>query len=152
MMQIAQKLKDDHRKVAKMLKDLQKTGDGAEKTRADLCRRLVTELRAHSRFEEEVFYPAVREAGAREDVDEALGEHKEVDRMLDRLESMDVASEEFLELVAELEEAVEEHVEHEEEDILPKADESLDDKDLEQMAHTHDEMRRAFMQSGAGGH
>lgn len=152
MIQIAQKLKDDHRKVAKMLKDLQDTGEGAQKTRSDLRHKLVAELRAHSRFEEEVFYPAVREAGEGEEIDDALSEHKEVDRMLDRLEGMDVQSEEFIELVAELEEAVTEHVEHEEQDILPRADESIEDKELEQMARTHDDMRREFMQAGAGGH
>jgi hemerythrin-like domain-containing protein len=61
-------LMQDHDKVEKALKDFERT----DRQDAETCRRLVQmvceELKTHTTLEEEIFYPAVREAIADEDL------------------------------------------------------------------------------------
>lgn len=142
MQKITEKLHLDHEKVAKLLKDLQQASPGAQKARESLCQKLVTEVQIHATFEEEVFYPAVRAAngGTDGEVESALEEHQEVEQMLSELQSLDVNSDEFMDLVGEIEEAIQKHVQHEEEDIFPLATRGIEDQESEQMSRKHDEM------------
>ena len=142
MPHIIERLHQDHEKVEQLFEKLLDTGDGAEKSRRQLCEQLAEELKAHSEFEEEVFYPAVRDAGGKADdeVDEALEEHEEVKQMLDQIESLDPTSEEFLDLVMELRDAVQEHVRREEAEIFPMAKDAIEQDAAQQMTERHDKM------------
>ena len=146
-MHIIDKLHEDHEKVESLFRKLKDTTDGAEKTRADLSAKLRQELLAHSEFEENVFYPTVRERdGVGRQVKQAFEEHQEVKQMLDELDSMDPTSAEFMETVAELEAAVREHVDVEESDIFPAAKKAIGEDEGAEMARRHDEAARQFMQ------
>lgn len=148
MAHVIEKLNQDHERVEQIFAKLQESGAGARKTREKLCQQLIQELKAHTRFEERVFYPAVRESGdgAGQIVRHAIDEHRQVERMLLRLEKMDVTSTEFMELLGEIQESVQKHVREEEDEIFPLAEKSIEDQDAVEMAVRHDKMVRDFRQ------
>jgi hemerythrin superfamily protein len=51
-------LKDDHKTVEKLFKELEKAGDRAVKTKRKLVDQVIEELTTHAYIEETVFYPA----------------------------------------------------------------------------------------------
>ena len=73
-------LTEDHRKVRKLLDDLGKTTNRAAKKRTDLLAKIAAELEAHTAIEEEIFYPAFKQAGQKGDdakmFFEAMEEHR----------------------------------------------------------------------------
>lgn len=66
-------LKQDHREVEQLLKAFEEADGGSRQGIAD---EAIKALEAHTKIEEEVVYPAIREATTEEDlVDEAKEEH-----------------------------------------------------------------------------
>ena len=61
---------EDHKKVKKLMGDIEKTTERGVKTREELFTKLVSELTIHEQIEEQIFYPEVKErATVRELVD-----------------------------------------------------------------------------------
>lgn len=148
MPHIIERLHQDHERVEQLFKKLLDTSDGAKKARGKLFQQLMRDLKAHTQFEERVFYPAVRESGdgAGPMIRHAIDEHREVERMLMRLEKIDVNSEEFMELIGELQDAVQKHVREEEDEIFPLAERGIEEEDAAQMTLRHDRMVRDYRQ------
>jgi hypothetical protein len=125
-------LKEDHRKVKKLFKDyarlVKSEGDGSQK--AALVEDICLELKVHTRIEEEIFYPAVREAIEDEDLmDEAIVEHASAKDLIAQLEGMDPGDDYYDAKVTVLGEYINHHVEEEEEEMFPKVKKSdLDTK------------------------
>ncbi len=115
-------LREDHTTVRDLFQKFEKAGDRAYKTKRRLVDRIIEELAVHSAIEEQLFYPAVREAveGAQEDVLESLEEHHVVKWTLSELEKMDPEDERFDAKVAVLIESVRHHMEEEEGEMFPK--------------------------------
>ncbi|MBL8787871.1 MAG: hemerythrin domain-containing protein [Deltaproteobacteria bacterium] len=59
-MDIIEALKEDHKKVKAMFEVLEKSTTAASKKRVELLGQLEADLRRHMKFEEEVFYPAIK--------------------------------------------------------------------------------------------
>src|SRR3979490_2832683 len=75
-------LKADHEKVKTILAQLSDSTDRAEKKRTELLGKLGIELAIHTKIEEEILYPAFKEAGSKEQeimYFEAKEEHRTVD-------------------------------------------------------------------------
>lgn len=128
-------LKQDHEKVRGLLAQLTDTTSRAEKTRTKLISEIAEELRIHTKIEEQIFYPAFKEAG--KDHEEAMfyeasEEHKAVEmQVLPDLEGSDVASEAFTGRAKVLREMIEHHAKEEEKEMFPQARKLFDDKQLE---------------------
>ena len=79
-------LKTDHQKVRGLLGDLEKTTDRAAGKRQKLLDEIERELTVHTKIEEQIFYPAFREAARKSDdrelFYEAVEEHHVVDLVL----------------------------------------------------------------------
>lgn len=134
-MNAIQLLKDDHKKVRKLLSELESTTTRGIKTRTELLEKIATELRVHARIEEEIFYPAFKAAGEKSDDDklyfEALEEHRAAgDLVLPDLEKTDPASEQFSGRAKVLKELVEHHAGEEEKEMFPRARALLGDEEL----------------------
>ncbi len=119
-------LKDDHKTLRALLGELEKSTTRAAKKRAALLARIDTHLKVHSTIEEEIFYPAFKEAGQKSDDDkmyfEALEEHRAAgDLVLPDLLETDPASETFSGRAKVLKELVEHHAGEEEQDMFPRA-------------------------------
>lgn len=119
-------LTEDHRKVRKLLDELGRTTNRAAKKRADLLAKIAAELEAHTAIEEEIFYPAFKEAGQKGDdarmFFEAMEEHRAAGALvLPDLLKTDVGSEQFGGRAKVLKELVEHHADEEEKSMFPRA-------------------------------
>jgi len=137
-------LTEDHRKVRKLLDELGRTTNRAAKKRADLLAKIAAELEAHTAIEEEIFYPAFKEAGQKSDDDklyfEAMEEHRAAgDLVLPDLLKTDVGSEQFGGRAKVLKELVEHHADEEEKEMFKRAKALMDRKTLEDLG---DQMAR----------
>ncbi len=118
-------LKSDHDKVRELLAQFENaTGARREKLRG----QIETELKVHTQIEEEIFYPAFREASKKKEdrkmYYEALEEHHVVDLVMPEMN--DGATNEELKAKAKvLKELVEHHADEEEKDMFPARAEAV---------------------------
>ena len=125
-------LKNDHKTVEALFKKFEKAGDNAHKTKRDLADKIVEELSVHAVIEEQVFYPAVREAVPDEEdtVLESLEEHHVVKWVLSEIDGMSPEAERFDAKVTVLIENVRHHMEEEETELFPEVRKALGRKRL----------------------
>ncbi|MGH8769910.1 MAG: hemerythrin domain-containing protein, partial [Burkholderiales bacterium] len=77
-------LREDHENVQALFKKFELAKDG--KTKQNIVRTACEELIVHAQIEEEIFYPAVREAIGEDDlVDEAEVEHASAKQLIAEL-------------------------------------------------------------------
>jgi len=116
-------LKADHAEVKGLFKEFEKLkkagdADGKEQIVHAACKALAI----HAQIEEEIFYPALRNAGVRDDpLDEADVEHSHIKELVAELEDADVSDEFFDARVKVLSEYVEHHVKEEESTLFSAA-------------------------------
>jgi hypothetical protein len=112
-------------------KTLAASGKAREEAFVDL-RRL---LAVHETVEEEIVHPRAKRkiAGADAVVDERLQEEHEAKTVLQKLEKLDVDSQEFTRELTELRDAVLDHAGHEENDEFAKLGQELSSRELESM-------------------
>jgi iron-sulfur cluster repair protein YtfE (RIC family) len=90
--------------------------------RQALAERICQELTVHAQIEEEIFYPALRQAtGADELLDEAEAEHRQAKDLIARIQGMHAPDPAMDELVAQLARAIEHHVKEERDQLFTKA-------------------------------
>lgn len=114
-------LKDDHKTVEKLFKRFEKAGDRAYAEKRKIVDQIIEELSVHAAIEEQLFYPATRDAVPEvEDIAlESLEEHHIVKWVLSELEGMEPDDERFVAKVSVLIENVRHHVEEEEGEYFP---------------------------------
>ncbi len=128
-------LMEDHEKVRHLLKQLTDSTARAGKTRAGLLDKIALELKVHTQIEEEIFYPAFKQA-AQDAEDqklyfEALEEHRAAGELvLPDLQKTDVASEQFAGRAKVLRDLVEHHAEEEESEMFKRARKVFSKEDL----------------------
>lgn len=125
-------LKTDHKKVAGIFEKLEPTTERGVKTREGLFAQLKTELDIHARIEEEIFYPALKEADETHDIVlEGYEEHAVVKQLLSELDELSKDDETWGAKLKVLQENVEHHVEEEEGEMFPKARKVLSTEEVE---------------------
>lgn len=132
-------LKNDHRKVEKIFAQIEK-GTG---NREQLFTELATELTVHAEIEEQLFYPAVKNAEQTHDIVlESFEEHKQVKMVLADLAKADNKTEHWLAGLKVLMEDVQHHVGEEEEEMFPKVKEKvLSEQQLQELGTKMEEMK-----------
>lgn len=147
-------LKADHDKVRGLFEQLTNTTKRAEKTRAELVEKIRLELDVHTQIEEEIFYPAFKEAvGESEDeamVFEALEEHRAAGELVlpDLLET-DITSDRFSGRAKVLKELVEHHAEEEEKEMFKKARALFSREQLDELGVQMAERKKQLLEMGA---
>jgi hemerythrin superfamily protein len=116
-------LKKDHEDVKALFEQFEASGDRAFAAKKKLATKICLELTKHATAEEEIFYPAVREAnGDNEDmVDEATVEHAAAKDLIAQILSMEPTDDLYDAKVKVLSEQIEHHVKEEEGEMFPKA-------------------------------
>jgi hemerythrin-like domain-containing protein len=116
-------LKQDHATVKKLLKQLESAEDSD--SRQELLQKVETEVKVHTQIEEELFYPAFKEAARSEKEEEiyfeALEEHHVVDLVMPEIKDTDADDETFAAKAKVLKDLIEHHAEEEETQMFPKA-------------------------------
>jgi len=92
-----------------------------------LVATICTALEIHAQIDEEIFYPAMREATADESIRKSLEEHAEINRMVALLRKMEPDATDYDETVMALMREVMHHMANEETIVLPAAERLLTD-------------------------
>lgn len=145
-------LKEDHQKVRELLSELEETTERASAKRDELLATIEQELTIHTKIEEEIFYPAFRDAAQKKDDKdlyyEAIEEHHVVELMLPEIKETDTDSEEFGAKAKVLKDLVEHHAEEEETEMFPRAQKLMDREELVQLGG---ELAKAKESMASGG-
>lgn len=140
-------LKADHRKVDKIFSELE-NGNG---NREQLFKELATELTVHAEIEEQLFYPAVKDAEPTHDlVLESFEEHKQMKMVLGDLEQADQQTEQWMAGLKVLMEDVQHHVGEEENDLFPKVKKVLSSQELEDLGERMEALKMRQMAAVRG--
>lgn len=121
-------LEHDHREVEDLFAKAKSTSGAAKQ---QVVTKIASELTIHAEAEEQVVYPAMRDAGLADLVQEAEEEHKKVKELVAQLESMDGATGEVDPILEQLEGDVSHHVQEEESEAFPKFRDAVDQSTLQ---------------------
>jgi hemerythrin superfamily protein len=128
-------LRNDHDAVKDLFEQFKSSHSDDKK--AELAKKICHELTIHTQLEEEIFYPAARDAIDDADImDEALVEHGSAKELIDAIEKMSPVDELFSAKVTVLGEWVNHHIREEQTQMFPLVRKSA--LDLRALA---DEMR-----------
>jgi hemerythrin superfamily protein len=118
-----QMLVTDHKTVKDLFAQFQKMReDGSDDEKSAIVQEICNALTVHAEIEEQIFYPAVREAIEDSDLmDEALVEHAGAKSLIAQLQEMDPEDDLYDAKVTVLGEQIAHHVEEEEGVMFPKA-------------------------------
>ena len=139
----------DHKAVQKIFKEFEKLKqhDGSDEEKSELVMRACQELTIHAQIEEEIFYPAIRDAIDDDDLmDEAEVEHASAKDLIAQLESMEPDNDLYDARFTVLGEYINHHVKEEQDEMFPRAKKAkLDLKALgEDLARRKRELRGDF--------
>ncbi len=113
-------LKADHREVDQLLEQF----EGADAPgKQELAQQICLALAVHAQIEEEILYPAAREAldpDDRELLNEADVEHASIKQLVGEVEDSSPEDQHFDALVKVISEYVKHHVKEEEDELFPK--------------------------------
>lgn len=154
--EIIDMLKEDHKKVKKAFTDFEKlSADDTEQCEA-IVERTCAELEVHAAIEEELFYPAVREAIEQTDlIDEAEVEHQSLKMLIEQLKTLDADDEKYAASFTVLGEYVKHHVREEESEIfelLPRAKVDWEKLQQEMMRRRQEMMASMGLEEAAESH
>ena len=106
-------LVEDHRTVDGLFQQFQQSND------PEVALQICQELTIHALLEEEMVYPVLATKVGTEMAQEARQEHRDAKALITQIESGVGAGEDVSELVQQLQEAVEHHVQEEENEFFP---------------------------------
>ena len=131
-------LREDHKLLRKLSKELAESTERAVETRKKLLKRLEAELAAHTTIEEELFYPAILDAS--DDVEdvrmvaEGIEEHRAADaKVIPDLHKTDPSTIEYTGQLKVLKDYLFHHLEEEEEEMFPKVRELIGRAELQEL-------------------
>jgi hemerythrin superfamily protein len=135
-------LEADHREVEDFFEKYEDLEDASDKQ--ELADQICTALQAHTQIEEEIFYPAARDAIENPElIEEALVEHASAKKLIGEIESMKPGEELYDAKVKVLQEQVLHHVEEEESELFPQVEAS--ELDLEALGKKMAERKTALL-------
>ena len=139
-------LKEDHQRVKDLFVQYDASNNAEAKGR--VSEEAFVELETHAQLEETIFYPTVNEETEEgpELVKESLHEHAMVKQLIQELRQVGPQHKEFDTKFHELMHNVEHHVEEEEADMFPLAEEELAE-DLDEMSAEMQELKQELLTS-----
>jgi hemerythrin superfamily protein len=138
-------LQQDHRAVAQALEEFESAERGEKQA---IARRICKMLTVHAQLEEELLYPAAREALRSDDahlIAEANVEHASLKDLIAQIEQREEPDEQYEATVCVLGEYVKHHVTEEEHEIFPRLERSS--LDLEALGGRLEERKRELQEA-----
>ena len=140
-MNVLELLRADHDQVEKFFDEIDAAEDFYSKQ--EIFQKIKRELELHAYVEESHFYPLLQDRdGFEELVDRGFDDHLEIKTLIEDIDSLD-DEDEFDDLVSELIDSVQSHVEMEEEEIFPRVENSFTSDEIEQMGIALEEVKKA---------
>ena len=140
-------LKEDHRKVKKLLVELESTTERGVKTREELFAKVKQELVVHEAIEEEIFYPALKEHPKTKEIAlEGYEEHHVVDTVMAEIEGVAYDDEKWGAKFTVMKENLEHHIEEEEGEMFKQAKQVFDEDELAQLGESMKARKQELMQ------
>lgn len=133
-------LETDHREVEDLFAKAESTSGAAKQ---QIVAKIASELTMHADVEEQIVYPAMREAGLTDFINEAEEEHNKAKELIAQLVSMDTASADVDIILADLKAEVEHHVAEEESEAFPKFRDAVDQTELQDLAKRVEQAKQA---------
>ena len=141
-MHILKALKLDHDKVKELLNELVNLNDTDSQSRKDLVEDIRDELIPHSRVEESVFYNSLRVASPdSSEVMHGFKEHIEAETLLRALQVEDTLNAPWKATAVKLKEALEHHIQEEEEKIFAIARKVISDAESEELGKLYEQLK-----------
>ena len=139
-------LTGDHNRVRGLFKLFKAAHEAKDDKRGQqLAEKIIRELTVHTEIEEQVFYPAIQDAGEQklhELVVEGYEEHAVVKELITEVQSLDPSDEHWHAKMTVIIENVEHHAEEEEKDMWTKVRKALDSTKLEALAEQLEAKKR----------
>ena len=136
-------LKADHRRVEKLLAQLDDTSEDDVDRRRELFGEFADQMQAHEIIEEEILYPALKNhPKAREVVLEGYEEHHVVDTIMSELDDVAFDDETWAAKFSVMKENIEHHIEEEEDEMFEHAEEIFDEDELETLGERMAERKK----------
>lgn len=129
-------LKSDHDTVRELFSQFKKAKEADDTERMQsVQQKIFSELEVHTSIEEEVFYPAAKDAGedAEELIAEGIEEHHVVDVLMGEIRGLQPDDDAWAAKMTVLIENVEHHADEEEEELFPQLRKVFGDEQLEQL-------------------
>jgi hemerythrin superfamily protein len=144
MYEVTKLLEHDHREVEQLF--LQDKGASDR----SIAERICEELTIHTRVEEEIVYPRLRDLDPGM-ADEAEQEHEEAAQLIEQIRRTD-DSIALIARMTELEQVVDHHVQEEEQEVFPRMRSAIGGGDLQVMGRRLVDRKEELRQTlGAGG-
>jgi hemerythrin superfamily protein len=145
-------LEQDHQKVKKIMGELEKTTERGTKTREELLTKLVQELTVHEKIEEQIFYPAVKDAAKtkklEEIVTESFEEHHFVNVVIAEIKETPYDAEEWAAKFKVMMENIEHHAfEEEEGEMFPKVRKLFSKAELDDLGAQMEDLKMQLIES-----
>lgn len=132
-------LTKDHRKVEELFSQIE-SGEG---DRMEVFKQINDELTLHAQVEETLFYPELELKGeTSEQVQHSYEEHLEAKNLLAELSAGNPDDEGWMSKLQKLKESVNHHVQEEESELFPKAEEILGEERLESLGEKIESMKK----------
>jgi hemerythrin superfamily protein len=145
-------LKKDHELVNGLFEQLEAIrGEDKGDLREGLFAQLKYELGTHAALEEKLFYPEIRQLNqekGRDLVQEATREHQEVRLLLSEMAAMPMSGPEWDARLIALREAVQQHVQMEEDEIFSLCRDRLDEAQRRDMGRRAEQEKQALARAG----
>ena len=134
MPDVIDRIEHDHREVEQRFADFKQSP--AKAKAVEIC----DELDKHTRAEEKAVYPVFAEELSNEKakVNEASDEHKEARQLIGQIRNTQDEGH-LVELMIQLEQAIQHHVQEEESEMLPKARRELPTSELDELGNRFEE-------------
>src|SRR5687768_14832479 len=119
---VVEMLKEDHEKVKTLFEEFK---DAQGRQKGEIAKTAIQELEVHAELEERLIYPAIRAAIDEDDkMNQAIEEHHLVHVLIAELKKLKPSEDRFEAKFNVLGELVKHHIEEEEGEILPQAEQS----------------------------
>src|SRR5436853_1683649 len=141
-MNIIEMLTQDHQEASAMMDRIESANAGDPSVMMTF-NQLKEALTLHAEIEEQIFYPALRNNDETADqIEESFEEHQEVKDLLAEMSGLQGGNDEFMSMMSDLRDAVEHHVEEEENELFPQAQQILGDSRLQEMGQQMMQMKQ----------
>jgi iron-sulfur cluster repair protein YtfE (RIC family) len=139
-MNIFDKLKEDHRTQRSLANTILRS-EGKSKDRESVYQKLKTELRAHARSEERIFYsPLLDDDMTQQKARHSMSEHNEIDEMIEKLDETSMSSSAWMIYYKQLRELVFHHLEEEENKVFQLAGKVLSERQKEDFTDSYQKL------------